>query len=421
MAIEFYRDGPWELPEGWAWARLRDMCKEPGRIDPARQLQGEFGYIDLSAIENGNVAHAQNLLVSKAPSRARQLVHAGDTLLSCVRVYLRNNAIVPDGLDGAVASTAFCVLRPTVAIDPHYLFWFVHSRKFTDILIPLQRGNSPPAVLDDDVRNQLVPIAPIAEQRRIVARIDELFTEIADGETSLARARDDLDTWRRALLKAAVTGELTRDWRDFHKPGQSGEALLNNIRVSKSPKNKTAQRNQELASIDLPEIPDTWAWGTIGDVITSMEYGTSEKCRADAGGLPVLRMGNIQDGEIIFESLKYLTQPLASDAPLLDAGDILFNRTNSEELVGKSAVVNDLERPTSFASYLIRLKTEPDFDPSFIVAWLNSAYGRRWIRANKSQQVGQANLSGGKLRSMPIPVPHPVEQSEIRRRSLAGC
>jgi type I restriction enzyme, S subunit len=130
-------------------------------------------------------------------------------------------------------------------------------------------------------------------------------------------------------------------------------------------------------------------------VIASLEYGTSEKCGSDTSGLPVLRMGNIQDSEITLENLKYLLPPLASDAPLLEVGDILFNRTNSEELVGKSAIVNDLRQPTSFASYLIRLKTEPDFDSAFVVTWLNSAYGRRWIRANKSQQVGQANLSGG--------------------------
>ena len=186
MPIEFHRDGPWGLPEGWVWARLADVCQHAGRIDPARQLEGSFRYVDLSAVDDGKITQPQNLLAGNAPSRARQPIRAGDTLLSCVRVYLRNNAIVPDELDGAVASTAFCVLRPSDAIDPRYLFWFVHSRKFTEVLIPIQRGNSPPAVLDEDVRDQLIPIAPLAEQRRIVARIDELFTEIADGETALA-------------------------------------------------------------------------------------------------------------------------------------------------------------------------------------------------------------------------------------------
>src|SRR5262249_33985704 len=110
MPIKFHRDGPWELPEGWVWARLGDVSLEAGRIDPARQMAGQFAYIDLSAIDDGKVVKPQRLPAGDAPSRARQHVASGDTLLSCVRVYLRNNAVVPPGLDGAVASTAFCVL-----------------------------------------------------------------------------------------------------------------------------------------------------------------------------------------------------------------------------------------------------------------------------------------------------------------------
>jgi len=211
MPIEFHREGPWELPEAWVWARLGDVCKHPGRIDPARQLTGTFRYIDLSAIDDGKVAQSQNLLVAKAPSRARQPVQSGDTLLSCVRVYLRNNAIVPDELDGSVGSTAFCILRPSESIDPRYLFWFVHSRKFTEILIPLQRGNSPPAVLDEDVRDQLVPVPPLPEQRRIVARIDELFTEIADGEAS---PRDRYHGWTLLFLRNAGCAAIRTGVRD---------------------------------------------------------------------------------------------------------------------------------------------------------------------------------------------------------------
>jgi type I restriction enzyme, S subunit len=181
LELEFHRDGPWDLPKGWVWARLGDVARGTRRTDPARLVRGRFTYIDLSAVDDGKVTRPQFLPVADAPSRARQPVASGDTLLSCVRVYLRNNAIVPPDFDGAFASTAFCVLRPTSALDPEFLFWFVHSHKFTETLIPLQRGNSPPAVLDDDVRDQWIPVPPLAEQQRIVARINELFTVPAEG------------------------------------------------------------------------------------------------------------------------------------------------------------------------------------------------------------------------------------------------
>lgn len=228
MAIEFHRDGPWELPEGWVWARLGDVCRHPGRIDPKRQLRGQFRYIDLSAIEDGKITQSQFIPVERAPSRARQPVRSGDTLLSCVRVYLRNNVIVPDELNGSIASTAFCILRPTEAADPHYIFWFVHSRKFTETLVPLQRGNSPPAVLDDDVRDQLIPIAPRAEQGRIVGRIEELFNEIADGESALSHVFKEAlnaDQLRQSIVKAAYEGKLVaQDLRD-----EPAERLLSRL------------------------------------------------------------------------------------------------------------------------------------------------------------------------------------------------
>jgi type I restriction enzyme S subunit len=150
---------------------------------------------------------------------------------------------------------AFCL--PHEGIDVRYLvFVLLKLRKH---LNDLGQGGTQQNISQAILLDEFIPIAPTAEQRRIVTRIDELFTNIADGEALLARARGDLDTWHRALLKAAVTGELTREWREHHEPNQTGELLLNTIRNSKSRKNRVAQRNQELESIELPEIPQTWA------------------------------------------------------------------------------------------------------------------------------------------------------------------
>jgi type I restriction enzyme S subunit len=125
-------------------------------------------------------------------------------------------------------------------------------------------------------------------------------------------------------------------------------------------------------------------------------------------------MGNVQDGELDVSRLKYADPTRSKCLPLLSEGDILFNRTNSAELVGKTAVYRGQPNPCSFASYLIRLRVV-GCEPSFIAYWLNSAFGKKWVEGNKSQQVGQANLSGGKLKRMPVPVPPALEQTEIVR------
>ena len=133
------------------------------------------------------------------------------------------------------------------------------------------------------------------------------------------------------------------------------------------------------------------------------------------GGRPTVRMGNIQEGELNIDHLKYLNPAHVRNLPLLEEGDILFNRTNSAELVGKTAIYRGQLRSCSFASYLVRLRLI-SCNPTFVVYWLNSAFGKRWVSENKSQQVGQANLSGGKLKRMPLPLPPLLEQTEIVKR-----
>jgi type I restriction enzyme, S subunit len=255
------------LPAGWAWVRVQDIVESVSTIDPKRELgNNEFLYIDLGALEEGHIVRPQTLLGIVAPSRARQVVRKGDTLFSNVRVYLRNITEVgsDDGIQ--IASTAFCVLRSNAAMHPKYLLHFVRSQCFLNWLVPLQRGNSPPAVVDSDIKQQPIPLAPLPEQHRIVERIDALFTEIADGEAALAEARKGLDLFRRALLKAAVTGELTRDWREANRPAETGAERLSKIRArwpGKSSRSLPGRRTsgaeaQPLES--LPRLPTTWVW-----------------------------------------------------------------------------------------------------------------------------------------------------------------
>ena len=148
-----------------------------------------------------------------------------------------------------------------------------------------------------------------------------------------------------------------------------------------------------------------------------MQYGTSAKTSEGIDdGVPVLRMGNIVDGRLDYKKLKHL--PTSHDefpGLLLTDGDILFNRTNSAELVGKTAVFSDISGPTSFASYLIRIRVV-GYLPELLSAYINSEYGRAWVRSVVNQQVGQANVNGTKLRSLGVPLIPMEEQEELWAR-----
>jgi type I restriction enzyme S subunit len=133
-----------------------------------------------------------------------------------------------------------------------------------------------------------VPLPPLAEQRRIVARVDALFAEIAEGEAALAAARKGLDTFRRALLNAAVTGELTKDWREANSVTETGHDLLARIAKSRAAKGQAGGRGRRganappLNTSGLSPLPDGWAWGRLGELhpLAQVEHHPEKKSRS---------------------------------------------------------------------------------------------------------------------------------------------
>jgi type I restriction enzyme S subunit len=119
------------------------------------------------------------------------------------------------------------------------------------------------------------------------------------------------------------------------------------------------------------------------------------------------------------EDLKFCAESPELERLLLADGDLLFNRTNSPELVGKCAVFRGSRR-MSFASYLIRVRFDPAVaDPEFVNLWINSSFGRYWASLVKTDGVSQSNINGTKLASMPLPLPPLPEQNEIVRQTTA--
>jgi type I restriction enzyme S subunit len=263
-----------------------------------------------------------------------------------------------------------------------------------------------------------IPIPSLTIQDRILEKLDALLLEIEEGERALTEAREGLNTYRASLLNAAVTGKLTAEWRQKNPPTETGADLLCRILAKRDGKLRTTTRRTAGTrdttageTGELPELPASWCWARVGQIVDQTDYGTSVKCDRNTSGIPVIRMGNIQDGRLDLDDLKYAPRG-SKDIPILERGDILFNRTNSAELLGKTAVYDGELAPCSFASYIVRLRLKK-IEPRFFAAWLNSSYGRAWIALNKSQQVGQANLSAGKLMQMSVPVAPLAEQKAV--------
>ena len=154
------------LPGGWRWIRLDEVCEGPGTRDPLSEPDKPFQYVDITSVDaiTKKIVAPKTLLGRVAPSRARQVICAGDVLVATTRPNLNAVALVPQELDDQICSTAFCVLRPKDNLDPSYLFAFVQSAEFARSLSELVTGALYPAVSDKQVRAQPIPLPPLDEQ-----------------------------------------------------------------------------------------------------------------------------------------------------------------------------------------------------------------------------------------------------------------
>lgn len=164
---------------------------------------------------------------------------------------------------------------------------------------------------------------------------------------------------------------------------------------------------------EVGAIPEDWAVSPLGRLVTSVEYGSSAKS-SSKGSMPVLRMGNLQGGKIDWSDLVYTDDEREIAKYALCSGDVLFNRTNTIDLVGKTSIYRG-EQPAIFAGYLIRVKAKRDLlDSRFLNYTLNTELAKKYSLKVLSIAVGQANINGQKLRTYPIPLPPTtVEQSAI--------
>jgi len=166
-----------QIPESWVWTTLDNVICPTETTAPSGTT---FTYIDIDAIDNkeNTIKDPKTLLTAKAPSRARRRVSGGDTIFSMVRPYLRNIAKVPRNLSGATASTGFFVCRPSEALDENYLFDLMRSNYVVDGLNQFMKGDNSPSISGNHILKFPIPLPPLAEQRRIAEKVNELFASI---------------------------------------------------------------------------------------------------------------------------------------------------------------------------------------------------------------------------------------------------
>lgn len=409
------------LPVNWRMTTIGEVTLPVEKIDPAKKANQEFIYLDISGIDNksNKIVEVKRYLGKEAPSRARQLVQVNDVLFSTVRTYLRNIAVVPAQYDGQVASTGFSVLRAVNGISGNFLFYFSLTNGFLVPLAELQRGSSYPAVRDIDVRVQQIPLPPLNEQKRIVDKIEQLFSNIDEGESLLKKVQQQLNLYRQSVLKSAVTGELTKDWREANKHRlESGDILLKRILKSRREQWNGRGKYKEPAVLDtsnLPALPFGWVWVSVEQIlIEGLSNGRSVPDAAD--GFPVLRLTALNKGIIDICKTKIGAWSPEDAAPfVIKFEDFLVSRGNgSKHLVGRGGLVSIEPDPVAYPDTLIRIRTTRcHVDKRFFSYVWNSYFVRQQIETKAKTTAGIYKINQGDICSFLLPLPSVDEQGEM--------
>lgn len=345
------------------------MATKTGSVDPSKFADEVFDLYSIPAFDSGQ----PDVVAGSAIGSSKQVVQPNDVLLSKIVPHIRRSWVVGESRGRRlIASGEWIVFRSTRAV-PEYLrqvlvgdpFHLEFMRTVSGVGGSLLRAR--PA----HVAKIEIPLPPMPEQQRIAEVLDRA---------------DALRTQRRTAL--AQLDRLTQSvFLDMF-----GDPATNPMR---------------------------WRIGKIADLLSSASYGTSKKA-GTTGEFPVLRMGNItSSGEIDLGSLKYMDLATTEhDRYLAQEGDVLFNRTNSAELVGKTAVFRN-SKPMAYAGYLVRLRANASCDPEYLGRFLNTSYAKATLRGMAKSIVGMANINAKEIQAMKIALPPLNLQQTFARRIAA--
>jgi len=456
---------PFALPQRWMWTRVGEISLrvQYGFTASADAETTTPKLLRITDIQND---HVNWETVPGVDASGQDLsgyyLEAGDLLIARTGGTIGKSFLVKDVPVQSVFASYLIRVSPLSNLFPSYLKTFASSPFYWKQLLAKSMGTGQPNVNGTALSALVLPLPPIQEQARIVARVDELmqlcdaleqqgkleavqharlvgtlFDALANSESAHALVEnwqrvaasfdllldrpEAVDALEQTLLQLAVRGLLVpQDPKD-----EPASELLKKIRQEKDHLIATGKikRDKPLPEINEEEkqfeLPEGWEWARLGTVGKNFDYGTSQKCSEIPSGVAVLRMGNIQSGQVVLSGLKYFHDQLDELPSLyLKPGDLLFNRTNSYELVGKTGIFLGAPDAFSFASYLIRIRLNANvMSAQYANLYMNTLDCRRTqIEPEIVQQNGQANFNGTKLKNICVPLPPLAEQSRIVAR-----
>ena len=408
---------PFDIPENWKWCRLSSLTYNWGQKTPDKT----FCYIDVGSINNiSHTLNIENTVVEAkdASSRAKKIVQKGDVIFATIRPYLKNICIIDrDFPYEPIVSTAFAVMHCPKGLLNKYLYYYLLSPTFMRFAnaSDKSKGVAYPAIGEKDFFNGLIALPPLAEQKRIVAKIEELLPlvdryAVAYEKLEQFNAKFPEDM-KKSILQYAIQGKLVEQ-----RPEEgTGEELYQQIqtekqRLIKEGKIKKEKPLPKITEDELPfDIPESWKWCRLSDVI-DVRDGTHDRPKYVPVGIPLVTSKNLVNGVIDYGNVKYITQEDADKInvrSMVDDDDILFAMIGS---IGNPVLVKKDREFCIKNMALFKRFANTDISMRYVYWFL--FYAQYKLKKEASGGV-QSFISLSRFREYLIPLPPVAEQNRI--------
>ncbi|MBR2552460.1 MAG: restriction endonuclease subunit S [Erysipelotrichaceae bacterium] len=418
---------PFDIPDSWEWVRIKDVFE----IEMGQSPAGSSVHDGSDGIEfhQGKIFFGERFLersnqVTDSPTKYAK----PGSILLCVRAPVGKINIT----DRIICiGRGLCSLKPLNGLSMEYVYYLLET--YEPLFVKQSTGTTFKAITGEVVKNQLIPLPPLPEQKRIVEKLNSIMPLISNYgvrfETLQQFNNAFPDQLKKSILQLAVQGKLVpQDPND-----EPASVLLQRIRVEKErliregkikrDKNESVifrrdnshyekQGNIERCiDNELPfEIPENWEWVRWGSLSESIQYGFNAPAQ-DSGRIKMVRISDIQNNSVLWNTVPYCDIAETDiETYLLQKNDILFARTGGT--VGKSFLVDEVPEESIYAGYLIRTRYSSLLSPQYLKLFMESPLYWNQLKEGTTA-TAQPNCNGKTLGKMFIPIPPASEQLRI--------
>mgnify|MGYP001580503856 CR=1 FL=1 len=414
---------------GWPQKPLSEVVDFNPRLDKSAYRDDlDVSFVPMAAVEAGSgrmeVSQTKHFSTVK---KGYTPFKESDVLFAKITPCMENGkmAVVPKLTnDLGFGSTEFHVLRPHQGIDPRYVYYFVSSQGFRREAAHRMTGAvGQKRVPQSFLEEASIPLPHFDDQQRIVEEIEKQFSRLDEAVANLKRVKANLKRYKASVLKTAVEGKLTEEWRKQHPNVEPASKLLERILAERRVKWNGRGKYKEPAKPDtsnLPLLPKHWTYAPVDSfLIEPMCNGISVKGSMTPPGVPALRLNAMTETGFDYSKVRYIPIDAALAKELeVKAGDFFVSRGNgSLRLVGRGTVAQTPPRQCVFPDTMIRLRIAVAMGTSRMISTIWSAeLIRRQIEKRVKTTAGIWKISQPELSSILLPVPPEAEQHRIAER-----